>query len=132
MFSTLLMSCDPGLINNYVIENKSDFLVNVKFKLTEGHRKMQSTDTIQSKQIRPGETVEFIDYGEIGNAYDKQEQFLDAFETVTASINGVDLTEKISQRSNWHYKEIHKGLSKLDEVEYKLVIQNEDNIKVKR
>ena len=124
----IFVSCDPGLVNNYVIENNSDFSVVEKSKLVYKEQSIYSPDTVQIKQIKPGYEIEFDNYGEIGNAYDKNEMFLEAFDTLAVTLNGMDLSEKIMERKKWKYRVIKQGLTTLDEVEYKLVLQNEDTL----
>jgi len=130
--SMLLVSCDPGLINNYVIENNSEFPVMVNFKLIDQQLSIDIPDSIQTLLIKPDSKIEFVDYGEIGNAHDKELDFLEAFEFLSLIINGIDRTDKIKERINWEYKVLQKGLNKLDEVQYELLITNEDLIKIKR
>ena len=128
--SSLFVSCDPALINNYVIDNKSDFPVIVNFKLTEEQLRINMPDTIQTIVIKPDSNIEFVDYGEIGNAHDKEMNFLEAFEFLTLTLNGLDRTEKAKARANWDYKVLQKGFNKLDEVQYELLITNDDLIKI--
>jgi hypothetical protein len=126
--SIVFMSCDPGLINNYVVENESDHLVEAKFRLQQGYRTINSTDTIQTIKINPQSKIEIVNYGEIGNAHDKKQYFLEAFDTIWISSINVLMKKNIVNRNNWKYRVIKRGLQSLDEVEYKLIIKNEDLI----
>ena len=128
----LLVSCDPGLINNYVIENNSEFPVMVNFKLIDEQLSIDMPDSIQTLLINPDSIIEFVDYGEIGNAHDKELDFLEAFEFLSLTINGIDRTDKIKERINCEYKVLQNGLQKIDEVQYELLITNQDLIKIKR
>ncbi len=122
----LLSSCDPGLINHYVVENKSEYVIEASFRLKSGHRKFDASDTIQIVQILPQTIVEIIEYGEIGMAHNKTQQFLEAFDTIT--LHSIDASIKIDVRNwaNWKYEVIKEGLFSIDEVEYRLVLNNKD------
>jgi len=124
--SIFFLSCDPGLINNYVVENKSDYLIKTEFRLINGFRTLNSSDSIQRILIEPKSKIEVVDYGEIGNAYDKKQYFLEAFDTISFHINGMEVSKKIKNRNSWNYNVLNEGLLSMDEVEYKLVIENGD------
>ena len=126
IFLFSMMSCDPGLINNYVVENESDLLVEVNFRLQEGHRTFNETDIIQRIKIEPKSKIEFVEYGEIGNAYDKEGDILEAFDTISIQSNGIPLKKGVRERNNWNFRVVKEGLFSMDEVEYKLVVRNED------
>lgn len=122
----IFISCDPGVINNYVVANESDYLFEVRFRLQEGFRTLNTSGTIQTIKINPKSKVEIVEYGEIGIALDKREYFLEAFDTLSIYPIGMSLKKSIRDRSNWKYQVISEGLFSMDEVEYKFIINNED------
>lgn len=122
--STFFLSCDPVLINNYVVENKSNYLVETKFRMVRERRLPNSPDTIQTILIEPNSKIEIVDYPQIGIAYDKKQDFLEEFDTILIRINGMGISQNIFDRNNWDFKEINKGLFSVDEVEYNFIIEN--------
>ncbi len=125
LYSIAFTSCDPGLINNYVVDNQSDYSVEAKVRLQEGHRRIHETDTIQIVKIKPKSKIEIIDYGQIGSAHDKKQHFLEAFDTISIQSNGIPFKKRVRERNNWSYRVISEGLLSMDEVEYIFVINNE-------
>lgn len=128
--SIILISCDPGLINNYVIENQSDYLIETKVRLKQGQRKSNSSDSIQVIKVKPKSKVKIIDYAEIGNTHDKKQFFLEEFDTISIRINGMKISKNINNRVNWRYEVIREELLSLDEVQYNFVIENTDLTKI--
>ncbi|MCT4666175.1 MAG: hypothetical protein N4A45_13195 [Flavobacteriales bacterium] len=126
IISMFFLSCDPGLINNYVVENKSDYLIESNIRLINGFRTLQSADSIQRILIKPNSNIEIANYGEIRNAHDKNQYFLEAFDSISLQINEMKILKKIKNRNSWNYRVINEGLLSMDEVEYKLVIENSD------
>jgi hypothetical protein len=122
----LLASCDPGLINKYVVENESDYVIEASFRLKRGHRNYNSSDTIQLIKIAPQSRVKIIEYGEIGMAYNKKQQFLEAFDTIVLHSIRAPIKIDIRDWNNWEYHVINEGLLSIDEVEYRIVIKNQN------
>ena len=125
-YAVFFTSFDPGLINKYVVENESDYSVEASFRLQEGHRILNATDTIHTIKIYPKSKIGIIEYGEIGVAHDKKQHFLEAFDTISIRSTGKPIRKNIRERRNWKYQVINEGLLSLDEVEYRLVLNNED------
>ena len=98
--------------------------------MKQGQRKFNSTDDIQTIEIKPKSKVKIIDYAEIGNAHDKKRFFLEGFDTISIHINGVKISKNITNRANWKFEVINHELLSLDEVQYKFAIENRDLIKI--
>lgn len=128
--SILLLSCDPGLINNYVVENRSDHSIEAEFRFVNGYSQSSPEDSIRKVRIEPKSTTEVIDYSEIGTAKDKNQHFLEAFDTLYLRVEGMEVKKDIAERKNWNYKVVRRGPLTLDEVEYILVIENGDLEKI--
>ena len=125
IISITFMSCDPGLINGYVVKNESSYIIKSDVRLDEG-RRASNDDSIYTVKINPKSLVKIIEYGEIGNAHDKKQSFLEAFDTISISSGELLFNTGFTDRKNWQYKVINRGLFSLDKVEYILVIKNEN------
>lgn len=129
----LLAACDPGVRNTFMIDNQSEFEAILKFKKNEGLQSITAlNDTFQIRQIQAGHKISFMHYGEIGRAHDKEELFLEGFDTLIVLLNNVNMTSKVLKRERWDYKVVNKGLMTMDAVEYTLILQNEDLNSVKK
>lgn len=118
----LFSSCDPGVINKFVIENKTESDIKVITKLKPGKRKIYENDSIHLIKLKPQSELLIVEYGEIGNAHDKDINFLEGIDTIIVQKENSTLNINIFDRYNWTYEVIKKGLFTMDEVEYKLTL----------
>lgn len=126
LLSCTFMSCDPGLINKYVIENNSNYDIKVVTKLNQSKRSIQELDSIKTFFIKKGEKREIISYGEIGRAYDKNDQFLESIDSLYITNENKKIKIDYLLRNYWNYKILNRGYLSTAEVEYILKIRNTD------
>ncbi|WP_394907456.1 hypothetical protein [uncultured Mesonia sp.] len=123
-----ITSCDPGVVNKYVVENRTESDLEIESILEYGKRKITEKDSVKTIELKPNMESIITKYGEIGNAHDKGNNFLNGIDTIIIKkING-KLTKDIFDRKNWKYKVLKSGLFAMDEVEYKLIL-NENNFR---
>ena len=115
-------SCDPGVVNKYVVENRTESDLKIKSILEYGKRKITEKDSIKVVELKPETESIIMEYGEIGKANDKGTNFLNGIDTIIIKkVNG-KLAKNIFDRKNWKYKVLKSGLFSMDEVEYKLIL----------
>ncbi len=122
----LFTSCDPGIINKYIVENKTDSEINIESILIAGRRKTSEKDSIKLVTIESQSEDLITLYGEIGTAHDKGINFLEGIDTVIIKRIDKTLKKNIFERKNWNFKIIKSGLLSMDEVEYKLILTEKD------
>lgn len=122
----IFISCDPGLVNKYVVENRTDSNMVIQTKLEYHHRRLNENDTIKRVDLPSITKSLIIEYGEIGSAYDKGIDFLNAIDTITIHMGNRTLNKDIYDRKNWSYKVLRRGLFSIDKVEYKLILKTSD------
>ena len=119
-------SCDPGVINKFVVENKTESEIIIESKLKSGRRNIGEKDSIKSVEIKPQSEAVIINYGEIGNAHDKGINFLEGIDTIIIKKKNGVLDINLFDRKNWTFKVIKRRLFSLDEVEYRLTLTDND------
>jgi len=122
----IFTSCDPGVVNKYVVENRTESELKIESILDYGKRKITEKDSLKTVEIKPKTQSIITQYGEIGNAHDKENDFLNGIDTLIIKKSNRKLTKDIFDRKNWNYKVLKSGLFSMDEVEYKLIL-TEDN-----
>ncbi|RXR15957.1 hypothetical protein EQG63_12145 [Flavobacterium amnicola] len=128
LFSFAFTSCDPGLMNEYIVENNSDFDLKVVTKLNINKRSISEIDSIKIIHIKKHERAQIISYGEIGRVHDKENEFLESVDSLYITFNNKKIKEEFLNRKNWKYKIIDRGYFSMAKVEYVLDINN-NNIK---
>ena len=118
---TILVSCDPVVSNNYVIENQSSLELNALLKIVDYF----DSDSILIVQIAPSTKATLFTHMEIGKAFDKRDYFLETFDKLLITHNKKHLLKNINSRDNWNFKVIQNGLFE-DEVEYKIIFKDKD------
>lgn len=116
------ISCDPGVVNKYVIENRTESDLEIKSMLKYGNRNLTEKDSVKTVELKPKTESIITEYGEIGNAHDKGFDFFEGIDTIIVKMDNRILKKNIFDRKNWEYKVLKSGLFSLDEVEYKLVL----------
>lgn len=119
-------SCDPGVVNKYVVENKTGSDLTIKSILEYGNRNINEKDSIKSTELKSKTESIITKYGEIGNAHDKGIGFLNGIDTIIVKMDNRTLNKNIYDRKNWEYKVLNSGLFSMDEVEYKLILTETD------
>lgn len=118
----IFTSCDPGVLNKYVVENRTESDLKIKYTLEYWKRNFNDKDSIKSVEIKSKSESLITEYGEIGNAHDKGIDFLIGIDTIIIKKPNGKLTKNIFDRKNWEYKVLKSGLFSMDEVEYKLIL----------
>jgi hypothetical protein len=121
----LLVSCDPGLINNYVVENNSDYDINITIKVNKLSRSDIKNDSINRTYLQKTAVMKIASYGQIGTAHDKGDHFLEDIDTLIIETGNLKLAKNIYDRSNWKIN-LKKSFFSMDEANYTLVINNKD------
>jgi hypothetical protein len=118
----IFTSCDPGVVNKYVIENRTKSDLKIESILDYGKRNITEKDSVKTVELKPNTESIITQYGEIGNAHDKGIDFLNGIDTIIIrKVNG-KLIKDIFDRKNWKYRVLKSGLFSMDEVEYKLIL----------
>lgn len=120
-----LVSCDPGLVNNYVVENNSDYEINVTIKVNKLRISVLKNDSTYRTHLKKSEVKKIASYGQIGNAHDKGDHFLEDIDTLIIETRNLKLAKNIYNRSNWQIN-LKKSFFSMDEANYTLVINNKD------
>lgn len=123
---TIFTSCDPGVVNKYVVENRTDSNLTIESILEHGNRNKTEKDSIKTVELKSKTESIITEYGEIGNAHDKGINFLDGIDTIIVKIDKWTLNKNIYDRKNWEYRVLNSGLFSMDEVEYKLTLTETD------
>lgn len=118
----IFTSCDPGVVNKYVIENRTKSDLKIESILDYGKRNITEKDSVKTVELKPNTESIITQYGEIGNSHDKGIDFLNGIDTIIIrKVNG-KLIKDIFDRKNWKYRVLKSGLFSMDEVEYKLIL----------
>jgi len=118
----IFSSCDPGVVNTFVIENKTESDVTIESILEYGRRNISDKDSIKTVELKCKSESLIVEYGEIGTAQDKGIDFLEGIDTIIVKRKNRILNKNIFDRNNWEYKVLKSGLFSMDEVEYKLIL----------
>lgn len=119
-------SCDPGVINKFVVENKTKSDLKFETKLEFSRRNLSDKDSIKIVKLKSQTESLIVEYGEIGNAHDKGVDFLEGIDTIIVKSENRSLKKNIFDRKNWEYKVLKRGVFSLDKVEYKLILTEVD------
>ncbi len=122
----IFTSCDPGVINKYVVENRTESDLEIKSLLKYENRNTTEKDTKNIVELKPRTKSLIREYGEIGNAHDKGSNFLNRIDTIIVKMDHRILVKAIFNRKNWNYKVLKSSFFSLDEVEYKLTLIEKD------
>ena len=122
----IFTSCDPGVVNKYVVENKTESELKIESILQYGNRNITDQDSVKIIKLKPKTESIITEYGEIGNAHDKGINFLNGIDTIIIKMDNRTLIKNIYDRKNWDYKVLNSGLFSMDEVEYKLILNETD------
>lgn len=122
---TILFSCDPGVVNSYYIENRTDYDLDVEASIVSGRRSVNKNDSLIKTVFKSSEIKEIISYGQIGRANDKGSNFLNDVDTINITSTNRKLLINIYDRTNWNI-EVNRSIFELDEVKYILVLENKD------
>ncbi|WP_299892380.1 hypothetical protein [uncultured Lacinutrix sp.] len=118
----VLSSCDPGVVNKFVVENRTQSDIKIESILEYGRRNISDKDSIKTMKLRPQSESLIVEYGEIGTAIDKGLNFLEGIDTIIVKKENGILNKNIFDRENWKFKILKSGLFTMDEVEYKLIL----------
>ncbi len=118
----IFTSCDPGVVNKYVIENRTESDLEIESMLKYGRRNLSENDSVKTVELKPKTESIIIKYGEIGTAHDKGFDFFNEIDTLIVKMDNRILKKNIFDRNNWEYRVLKSGLFSMDEVEYKLVL----------
>jgi len=122
----IFTSCDPGVVNKYVVENKTKSELKIESILEYGNRNITDQDSVKIIKLKPKTESIITEYGEIGNAHDKGINFLNGIDTIIIKMDNRTLIKNIYHRKNWDYKVLNSGFFSMDEVEYKLILTETD------
>ncbi|WP_155839611.1 hypothetical protein [Aquimarina latercula] len=122
----IFTSCDPGVVNKYVVENRTESELKIDSKLKFENRSITEKDSVKNVEINPTTELIIAEYGEIGNAHDKGIDFLNGIDTIIVKMDNRTLRKNINDRKNWKYRVLKNGLLSMDEVEYKLILTEKD------
>ena len=122
----IFTSCDPGVVNKYVVENRTKSDLKIESILEYGNRNITEKDSIKTAELKSKTESIITEYGEIGNAHDKGIDFLNGIDTIIVKMNNRTLNKNIYDRKNWEYRVLNSGLFSMDEVEYKLILTETD------
>ncbi|AIZ42469.1 hypothetical protein [Cellulophaga baltica] len=115
-------SCDPGVVNKFVVENRTQSDIKIESILEYGRRNISDKDSIKTMELKPQSESLIVEYGEIGTAIDKGLNFLEGIDTIIVKKENGILNKNIFDRKNWKFKILKSGLFTMDEVEYKLIL----------
>lgn len=119
-------SCDPGVVNRYVVENRTESNIKIESILEYGRRNISDKDSIKTVELKPHSEFLIVEYGEIGTAKDKGVDFLEGIDTIMIKKENGILNKNIFNRKNWEFKILKSGILKMDEVEYKIILTQGD------
>ena len=122
----IFTSCDPGVVNKYVIENRTKSDLKIESILDYGKRNITEKDSVKTVELKPKTESIITQYGEIGNAHDKGIEFLNGIDTIIVKVDNRTVNKNIFDRKNWKYKLLKSGIFSMDEVEYKLILTEDD------
>ena len=122
----IFSSCDPGVVNKFVIENRTKSDLKIESILEYGRRNISDKDSIKTLELKPQSELLIVEYGEIGNANDKGMDFLEGVDTIIVKKENGILNKNIFDRENWKFKILKSGLFTMDEVEYKLILTDKN------
>lgn len=121
-----LTSCDPGVVNRFVVENRTESNIKVESILKYGNRNISDKDSIKKVELKPNSELLIVEYGEIGTAKDKGVDFLEGIDTIIVTKEKEVLNRNIFDRINWEFKILNSGILKMNEVEYKIILTERD------
>ncbi len=122
----IFTSCDPGVVNRFVVENRTESNIKVESILKYGNRNISDKDSIKTVELKPNSELLIMEYGEIGTAKDKGVDFLEGIDTIIVTKEKEVLNRNIFDRINWEFKILNSGILKMNEVEYKIILTERD------
>ncbi len=122
----LFSSCDPGVVNKFVVENKTESDMKIEYILEYGIKNTSDEDSIKIVELKSKSDLIIVEYDEIGTARDKGIDFLEGIDTLIVKKENGSLSKNIFDRKNWKFKVLKNGLFSMDEVEYKLTLTEND------
>ena len=122
----IFTSCDPGVVNRFVVENRTESNIKVESILKYGNRNISDKDSIKTVELKPNSELLIVEYGEIGTAKDKGVDFLEGIDTIIVTKEKEVLNKNIFDRINWEFKILNSGILKMNEVEYKIILTERD------
>lgn len=122
----IFTSCDPGVVNRFVVENRTESNIKVESILKYGNRNLSDKDSIKTVELKPNSELLIVEYGEIGTAKDKGVDFLEGIDTIIVTKEKEVLNKNIFDRINWEFKILNSGILKINEVEYKIILTERD------
>ena len=122
----IFTSCDPGVVNRFVVENRTESNIKVESILKYGNRNISDKDSIKTVELKPNSELLIVEYGEIGTAKDKGVDFLEGIDTIIVTKEKEVLNINIFDRINWEFKILNSGILKMNEVEYKIILTERD------
>ena len=122
----IFTSCDPGVVNRFVVENRTEQNIKVESILKYGNRNISDKDSIKTVELKPNSELLIVEYGEIGTAKDKGVDFLEGIDTIIVTKEKEVLNKNIFDRINWEFKILNSGILKMNEVEYKIILTERD------
>ena len=122
----IFTSCDPGVVNRFVVENRTESNIKVESILKYGNRNISDKDSIKTVELKPNSELLIVEYGEIGTAKDKGVDFLEGIDTIIVTKETEVLNRNIFDRINWEFKILNSGILKMNEVEYKIILTERD------
>lgn len=78
----IFTSCDPVVVNKYVIENRTKSDLKIKSILDYEKRNITEKDSVKTVELKPKTESIITQYGEIRNAHDKGIDFLNGIDTI--------------------------------------------------
>lgn len=126
LFLIIFTSCDPGVVNRFVVENRTESNIKVESILKYGNRNISDKDSIKTVELKPNSELLIVEYGEIGTAKDKGVDFLEGIDTIIVTKEKEVLNKNIFDRINWEFKILNSGILKMNEVEYKIILTERD------
>ena len=121
LFLIIFTSCDPSVVNRFVVENRTESNIKVESILKYGNRNISDKDSIKTVELKPNSELLIVEYGEIGTAKDKGVDFLEGIDTIIVTKEKEVLNKNIFDRINWEFKILNSGILKMNEVEYKII-----------
>lgn len=126
LFLIIFTSCDPSVVNRFVVENRTESNIKVESILKYGNRNISDKDSIKTVELKPNSELLIVEYGEIGTAKDKGVDFLEGIDTIIVTKEKEVLNKNIFDRINWEFKILNSGILKMNEVEYKIILTERD------
>jgi hypothetical protein len=119
-----LISCDPYGGYEYWIENKSDSLIYVTYKLIDN-------DSILCKKLDKGQEIKLVQFDTHNGLYDKGLDYLftfcDSLAIYSDTTNKILIDKDISMRKNWTYEQDEtRSIMNAGNNIYRFLIKNED------